>query len=116
LYHGGEEGLEHAILIFRDLIGRYGATSFLLNNMASAYMQMDNYEAAEQALLEALEKDPRSGDTRVNLVVCYQHMKLQDKVRTNLNHLRVNNQNHPWITELERREEQFLSLTTKYLP
>jgi len=75
---------------------------------------MENYEAAELALLEALEKDPRSGDTRINLVVCYQHMKSQDKAKSNLNHLRINNENHPWMKELETKEQEFVSLSSKY--
>jgi len=97
--------------MYQDLIGKYGSSVLLLNSMASAYMQLGNFEAAEQSLLEALEKDSRSAETRINLVVCYQHMRSFEKSRNVLNQLRVNNPNHPWMKNLDEVEQNFIKLT-----
>lgn len=73
LYLGGAK-VEEAFFIFQELGDKYNWTTRLLNGSAVCNMRMGRWEEAEQQLMEALEKDPKSADTLANLVTTCLHL------------------------------------------
>lgn len=55
LYLGGEKCRE-ALLTFQELGKKYGSSPRILNGIAVCNIHMMNYQEAEDALLESLEK------------------------------------------------------------
>ncbi|KAI5066389.1 hypothetical protein GOP47_0019013 [Adiantum capillus-veneris] len=70
----GGAKVQEAYYIFQDFCDKYVQTPLLLNGKAVACMQMGRFDEAEQALLEALNKDAKDSDTLANLVVCNLHL------------------------------------------
>eukprot|EP01120_Amphizonella_sp_Union-15-10_P013134 TRINITY_DN6067_c0_g1_i1.p1 TRINITY_DN6067_c0_g1~~TRINITY_DN6067_c0_g1_i1.p1 ORF type:complete len:290 (-),score=49.32 TRINITY_DN6067_c0_g1_i1:99-968(-) len=104
----GGEKFQEALDIYQELIDKYGQSVPLLNGVAIASINLNKLPDAERALLDALEKNPNSPETLVNLVVCYQHMKKPPEIlRRYLNQLRQVAPSHPWVQSLAKADMSF---------
>ena len=52
----GPTKANEAMLVYEELIDKYGSSALLLNGLAAAKMQLGLFEEAEAHLLEALTK------------------------------------------------------------
>ena len=67
--YGGGALARDALIIYEELGGRWSWTPKLLNGAATTCMVMQEWEEAEQHLMNALTKDPKDADTLANLYV-----------------------------------------------
>ena len=82
----------------------------LLNAQATANLLMQNYEAAESLLVDALSKDPRDVDTLVNLITCHQHAGKPNKadvVKRYTTQLKREAPEHPVVVRSEAAGASF---------
>eukprot|EP01129_Flabellula_baltica_P005352 TRINITY_DN1934_c0_g1_i1.p1 TRINITY_DN1934_c0_g1~~TRINITY_DN1934_c0_g1_i1.p1 ORF type:complete len:301 (+),score=83.93 TRINITY_DN1934_c0_g1_i1:39-905(+) len=107
MYRYEEDAVESALMCFQDLMTKYGSTISLLNNSALAYMQSGNYEAAEESLLQALEKDPRSSETKINLSVLYSNTNQEKRADSQFKQLRANDPENMWVKAMTKVERDF---------
>ncbi|XP_056640640.1 coatomer subunit epsilon [Diorhabda sublineata] len=113
----GGEKYQDAYYIYQDLVDKYGSTPILLNGQAVAFIGQAKYEEAEAALQEALDKDSNFPDTLVNMITLQRHMgKAPEITNRYLSQLKDTNADHPYITDLKQKENEFHKITQQYSP
>eukprot|EP00891_Asterochloris_glomerata_P000756 jgi/Astpho2/756/Aster-00617 len=111
LYLGGKK-VEEAFFIFQELGDKYSWTVRLFNGSALANMRMGRFDEAEQALQEALEKDPKSADTLANLITVSLH--LGKPVSRHSNQLKTIAPNHLIVKKIAEAEEAFTNAASGF--
>jgi len=107
LHRCEDDSVESALICFQELMNKYGKSVSLLNSAALAYMQLGNNDAAEEALLQSLEKDQRSSETKINLIILYSNMKQWKKADSQYKQLRSGDPDNPWLSQISQMERQF---------
>jgi len=104
-----------AIYIWKDLLEKYGQNVLVLNGLGVGHMQRGDFEAAEQVLQDALLLDNKSVPTRLNLLVCSQHLgRPADKWNRDFNQLCSLAPTHPWVVAQQEAEQLFEQARSKY--
>lgn len=113
----GGDKLQDAYYIYQELVDKYGSSPILLNNQAVTFIGQGKYEEAEAALQEALDKDSNFPDTLINFIVLTQHTgKGPEVVNRNLSQLKDKNVDHPFLTDLKNKQDEFARLCQQYGP
>jgi coatomer subunit epsilon len=109
------EALSEAQQIYQELADKFGATAKLLNGLAVCQTLQGDYVNSERSLSQALEKDPRNGDTLVNIVAnSAQHGKATDFVERQLRMLETEAPSHPWLQKRRSAIEALDAAAAKY--
>jgi len=104
----GGDKLKDAFYTFQELAEKFNPTPLLLNGKAAALIQQGEYLDAEEALLQAQDKDPNNPDTLVNLYVVSSYLgKSLEIGQRYLNQLRDSAPNHPFVKDLNKIEQVF---------
>jgi len=101
---------QEALYLFQELQDKSAPTLMLLNAQASANLMMQNYEAAESLLVDALSKDPRDVDTLANLITCHQHAGKPNRaevVKRYTAQLKREAPSHPVVAKQEQLSASF---------
>eukprot|EP01126_Amoeba_proteus_P063335 TRINITY_DN8721_c0_g1_i2.p1 TRINITY_DN8721_c0_g1~~TRINITY_DN8721_c0_g1_i2.p1 ORF type:complete len:175 (+),score=36.64 TRINITY_DN8721_c0_g1_i2:177-701(+) len=102
------EGVENALYTLQDLLDKHGQSVLLLNGLATCHMHKGDFEKAERVLQDALLLDNKSVPTRINLLVCAQHLdKPKEKWQRDFNLLSSMASQHPWVVVQQRAEQLF---------
>lgn len=111
----GGEKIQEAYYIYQDMIDKMGSTALLLNGQAVTFLAQGKYAEAEQALQEAMEKDPNNPETLVNLIVLSHHTGKQPEVSNRyLSQLKDMDANHPFVLSLSQKEADFERMCKQY--
>ncbi|KAI9296506.1 hypothetical protein K502DRAFT_314280 [Neoconidiobolus thromboides FSU 785] len=108
--------LEEAYAIFDEISQQsFANTVKLMNSKAVAYLQVGQYQEAEEILLEAMNKDNNDPNTLANLAVCSDLTEKPSEVKQRyINQLRDIDPNHPLIVNLDAKATQFDVASQKY--
>jgi len=114
-----EEKMEEALVIYTELIQKWGATPLLLNGLAVCHLKKlyskNETKLSEKELLLALEKDSNDANTLANLIVTQLLLgKDFDQVQRVINKLKTVTKTHPLISNLETAESNFDTFAAKY--
>lgn len=117
----GGEKLKDAYFIFQDFCDKFTATSLLLNGQAVCFIGQEDYEEADAALRNSLDKDPNNLDTLINLIVLTEHYNNSGKPNDDVirRYLSQITDAHPYcqlVTDIDRKENDFERLCGKYAP
>ena len=73
------------------------------------------YDEAEAALQEAMEKDPNNVDTLINMIVLSQHTGKAPEVSNRyLTQLKDDHPRHPFVTSYLQKEQDFERMVKQY--
>ncbi|RHY45804.1 hypothetical protein DYB30_008984 [Aphanomyces astaci] len=112
----GGNACDEAALHFQELGDRFGASAWLLNGSAAAFMGLANFAEADRLLLEAVSKDPTFEDTYVNLIATAQHLKKgQETIQQYLAQLQQVAPTNAWLESYLRLESGFNRLAATYV-
>jgi len=104
----GGDKLREAYYIYQELMEKNGPATTVLNGLAVCSMLMHEWDSAETALLQALEKNPKHAETLVNLIVCYSHQqKPREHIQRYVSQLKSSSPSHPWVLKFNDAEESF---------
>jgi len=110
----GGEKLQDAYYTFQEMSDKYGGTPLLLNGQAAAHIQQGRYLEAEEALSNALEKDANDPETLINLVAVSTYLgKPPDVASRYLNQLRDAVPEHPYVRDLDEKENLFNTFSSQ---
>ena len=112
---GGEKAKE-AVLIYRDVLERYGegAGPAAVNGLATSLIAAKRYGDADKILSEAGEKDPSHPDTLINSIAVAQHLGKAAAATDALATLRTVAPHHPYVEALTIAEGQFDRVAASY--
>ncbi|KAF0695823.1 Aste57867_13343 [Aphanomyces stellatus] len=111
----GGNACDEAALHFQELGDRFGASAFLLNGSAAAFIGLLNFVEAERLLIEALQKDPAFEDTYVNLIAVSQHLKKdQGTIQQYVAQLQQVAPTNAWLEAYLRLDAGFNRLASTY--
>jgi len=91
---------QEAAYIYQELMDKFETTSFILNGIAVAQMNLRKFSDAESNLQEALEMDPNNCDTLQNLIVCAEHLGKSQEVDKHIAALQRASPDHPWLVSV----------------
>ncbi|KAL3277008.1 hypothetical protein HHI36_012370 [Cryptolaemus montrouzieri] len=113
----GGEKLQDAYYIYQELVDKYGSTPHLLNSQAVTFLGRGQYEEAEAVLQEALDKDSNFSDTLINMIVLHRSTGKGPEVANRyLSQLKTLNPDHPYIKDLNQKEDEFSRICQQYMP
>lgn len=117
----GGEKLKDAYFIFQDFCDKFILTSLLLNGQAVCYIGQEEYEEADAVLRMSLDKDPNNLDTLINCIVLTEHYNTSGKPNDDVikRYLSQIRDAHPYcqlISDIDRKENDFDRLCSKYAP
>ncbi|XP_044738423.1 coatomer subunit epsilon [Chrysoperla carnea] len=115
IFTGGEK-IQDAYYIYQELVDKYGETSALLNGQAVAFISQGKYKEAEEALQDALGKDPNDPDTLINMIVLSHHQGKSDVANRYLSQLKDLSPNHRYVKNYEQKKLDFQRFCKSYAP
>mmetsp|Transcript_7075 Transcript_7075/g.20821 ORF Transcript_7075/g.20821 Transcript_7075/m.20821 type:complete len:315 (+) Transcript_7075:2-946(+) len=111
-----EKGSKEAAFCYEELIDKFEATLSLLNGLASAKMQLKDYDEAHARLQEALGKSATDPDTLINLITCCAHMGKEEKeINRYKNLMYSTHPTHPYVVKMKAAEAEFDRLAEEML-
>lgn len=103
----GGDKIKEACLTFEDIGKKYGACFAALHGVGVCKLAMQKYTESEESLLRALEKNPKSVETLVSLIVVTQMLgKMEDNNRFQAQ-LRSVSPQHPSLHRTAELSEVF---------
>jgi tetratricopeptide (TPR) repeat protein len=104
----GQEKYQEAFYIIQEMIDKYGSTPLLLNVLACCLIAQGKHGDAESSLQEALDKDPNSADTLINMFYNSSFAGKSPEVANRFfSQLKDANPNHPFVQDYYKKEAEF---------
>ena len=115
----GGAGLKDAFYQFQELIDKFSASPLLLNGLAVYNLKSGNFEEAQSALQESLEKNPTHPDTIANLISCSSFSDksaslISQSTTRQIRQLNANDPDHVWLKRYESFNSTFDNCAAKF--
>lgn len=105
---GASGKVKDALYIYNEMADKYGRTTDLEMHQAVVSVLTKDYDAAEELLESALERDSKDADVLINSLVAAQLNEKDDEVVERLiSQLKHEHANHPWVIDFNNKEAEF---------
>lgn len=105
---GASGKVKDSLYIYNEMADKYGRTTDLEMHQAVVSILTKEYDAADELLESALERDNKDAEVLINsLVVAQLNDKDDEVVDRLLSQLKHDHPSHPWVVDLLKKEEEF---------
>ena len=109
----GQDKIQEAFYIYRELAEKFGPTPLLLNGQATCYILQGKFEMAEEILQKSMDSDSNHPETLINLHVTSLYLGAKDSSKRYLSQLRNSNPHHSYLNYLSECEQKFDELCVR---
>ncbi|CAL2037640.1 unnamed protein product [Caenorhabditis brenneri] len=99
--------VKDALYIYNEMADKYGRTTDLEMHQAVVSILTKDYDAAEELLESALERDSKDADVLINSLVAAQLNDKDDEVVERLISQLKQHKEHPWVIDYNNKEAEF---------
>lgn len=99
--------VKDALYIYNEMADKYGRTTDLEMHQAVVAILTKDYDAAEELLESALERDSKDADVLINSLVAAQLNDKDDDVVERLISQLKQHTEHPWVIDYNNKEADF---------
>ncbi|EGT45689.1 hypothetical protein CAEBREN_03347 [Caenorhabditis brenneri] len=99
--------VKDALYIYNEMADKYGRTTDLEMHQAVVSILTKDYDAAEELLESALERDSKDADVLINSLVAAQLNDKDDEVVERLISQLKQHKEHPWVVDYNNKEAEF---------
>ncbi|CAD6190368.1 unnamed protein product [Caenorhabditis auriculariae] len=103
----GGSKVKDALYIYNEMADKYGRTTDLEMHQAIVSILTQDYEAAEELLNSAMERDSSDPDVLINSLVVGQFLEKDDNADRIISLLKHSHANHPWTVDYVNKEAEF---------